>query len=117
MATNFLTKIFGSRNDRLLKTYRTRVQRINGLEAELERLSDADLQAKTQAFKDRYAQGETLDALLPEAFAVVREGSKRVMKMRHFDVQMLGGMSLHNARFLRWVRVRARPSPPRYRCT
>jgi preprotein translocase subunit SecA len=98
MATNFLTKIFGSRNDRLLKQYRSGVARINAMEAALERLSDDDLRAKTGVFKDRIAAGESLDALLPEAFAVVREGSKRVMKMRHFDVQLLGGMSLHNGK-------------------
>ncbi len=98
MVTNILTKIFGSRNDRLLKQYRSGVVRINAMEAELEKLSDEALRGKTQAFKDRIAKGETLDALLPEAFAVVREGSKRVMKMRHFDVQLLGGMSLHNGK-------------------
>ena len=95
MATNFLTKIFGSRNDRLLKQYRGVVARINALEPQFEPLSDEALKAKTQEFKDRVANGETLESLLPEAFAVVREGSKRVMKMRHFDVQLLGGMSLH----------------------
>ena len=98
MATNILTKIFGSRNDRLLKQYRTVVARINALEPQFETLSDQDLKAKTQEFKDRVAKGESLDALLPEAFAVVREGSKRVMKMRHFDVQLLGGMSLHHGK-------------------
>ncbi len=98
MASNILTKIFGSRNDRLLKTYRKTVDQINGLETQYEKLDDDQLRAKTQEFKDRVAAGETLDALLPEAFAVVREGSKRVMKMRHFDVQMLGGMSLHNGK-------------------
>ncbi|QHI98151.1 preprotein translocase subunit SecA [Xylophilus rhododendri] len=95
MATNFLTKIFGSRNDRLLKQYRGVVARINALEPALEKLDDAALRAKTDEFRERIAKGETLDALMPEAFAVVREGSKRVMKMRHFDVQMLGGMALH----------------------
>ena len=95
MATNILTKIFGSRNDRLLKQYRSSVLRINAMETALEQLSDEALRGKTQEFKDRLVKGETLDALLPEAFAVVREGSKRVMKMRHFDVQLLGGMSLH----------------------
>lgn len=98
MASNILTKIFGSRNDRLLKTYRKTVERINALELEYEKLSDDQLRTKTQEFKDRVAAGEELDAILPEAFAVVREGSKRVMKMRHFDVQMLGGMSLHNGK-------------------
>ena len=98
MASNILTKIFGSRNDRLLKTYRKTVDQINALETQYEKLDDDQLRAKTQEFKDRVAAGETLDALLPEAFAVVREGSKRIMKMRHFDVQMLGGMSLHNGK-------------------
>jgi preprotein translocase subunit SecA len=98
MATNILTKIFGSRNDRLLKQYRTVVARINAMEAQFETLTDEDLKAKTGEFKERVANGESLDSLLPEAFAVVREGSKRVMKMRHFDVQLLGGMSLHNGK-------------------
>lgn len=98
MATNILTKIFGSRNDRLLKTYRKTVAQINGLEAVLEKLSDEDLKDKTRTFKVRIQAGETLDAILPEAFAVVREGSKRVMKMRHFDVQMVGGLALHNGK-------------------
>ncbi len=95
MATNILTKIFGSRNDRLLKQYRSVVTRINALEPDFEKLSDEALKAKTQEFKTRVAKGESLESVLPEAFAVVREGSKRIMKMRHFDVQMLGGMSLH----------------------
>ena len=95
MAINILTKIFGSRNDRLLKQYRSGVTRVNALEAQFELLTDDALRAKTQEFKDRVAKGESLDSLIPEAFAVVREGSKRVMKMRHFDVQLLGGMSLH----------------------
>ena len=95
MAINILTKIFGSRNDRQLKQYRAGVARVNAMEADFEKLSDEALREKTQEFKERVAKGESLDALLPEAFAVVREGSKRVMKMRHFDVQLLGGMSLH----------------------
>ncbi|WP_406623002.1 preprotein translocase subunit SecA [Acidovorax sp. SDU_ACID1] len=98
MATNFLTKLFGSRNDRLLKQYRKTVARINAMEPEYEKLSDEALRGKTQEFKDRIAKGETLDALLPEAFAVVREGSKRIMKMRHFDVQLIGGMALHHGK-------------------
>ncbi|MDO9114647.1 MAG: preprotein translocase subunit SecA [Polaromonas sp.] len=98
MASNILTKIFGSRNDRLLRTYRKSIEQINALEAPLEALDDEQLRAKTREFIDRLAKGETLDEILPEAFAVVREGSKRVMKMRHFDVQMLGGMSLHNGK-------------------
>ena len=95
MATNFLTKLFGSRNDRLLKQYRKTVTRINAMEPDYEKLSDEQLKAKTQEFKERVAKGESLDDILPEAFAVVREGSKRIMKMRHFDVQLLGGMALH----------------------
>ncbi|MCU0957332.1 MAG: preprotein translocase subunit SecA, partial [Hydrogenophaga sp.] len=98
MATNFLTKLFGSRNDRLLKTYRKTVERINGLEAQYEKLSDDELRGQTERFKQRIANGESLDALLPEAFAVVREGSKRVMKMRHFDVQLIGGIALHHGK-------------------
>jgi preprotein translocase subunit SecA len=95
MAINILTKIFGSRNDRLLKQYRAGVTRVNALEAQFEQLSDDVLRGKTQEFKERLEKGESLDSLLPEAFAIVREGSKRVMKMRHFDVQLSGGMSLH----------------------
>ena len=98
MATNFLTKIFGSRNDRLLKTYRKTVDRINGLEPQYEKLSDDELKAQTEAFKQRLAGGATLDDILPEAFAVVREASKRVMKMRHFDVQLIGGIVLHSGK-------------------
>jgi preprotein translocase subunit SecA len=92
---SLLTKIFGSRNQRLLKQYQKTVRDINALEPAMEQLSDAELQAKTPQFKERIAKGETLDALLPEAFAVCREASKRVLKMRHFDVQLIGGMVLH----------------------
>jgi preprotein translocase subunit SecA len=98
MATTFLTKIFGSRNDRLLKTYRKTVERINGLEPKFEKLSDDELRAQTDVFKQRVSQGEALEAILPEAFAVVREASKRVMKMRHFDVQLVGGLALHHGK-------------------
>ena len=98
MAFNLLTQIFGSRNDRLLKQFRKTLERINGLEAGYESLSDEALRQKTNEFKQRFEQGETLDSLLPEAFAVVREGSKRVMKMRHFDVQMMGGIALHQGK-------------------
>ena len=98
MAFNLLTKIFGSRNDRLLKQYRKTVERINALEPALESLSDDELRGKTESFRQRLAQGATLDDILPEAFAVVREGSKRVMRMRHFDVQLMGGMALHQGK-------------------
>ena len=98
MASNLLTKIFGSRNDRLLKTYRKTIDEINALETDYEKLTDDELRQKTQDFKQRVNGGESLDQVLPEAFAVVREAGKRVMKMRHFDVQLLGGMSLHNGK-------------------
>ncbi|WP_322402659.1 preprotein translocase subunit SecA [Massilia luteola] len=92
---SFLTKIFGSRNQRLLKQYQKSVRDINALEPQMEALSDADLQAKTTEFKQRVAGGASLDDILVEAFAVCREAAKRVMKMRHFDVQLVGGMVLH----------------------
>ncbi|HZX26391.1 MAG TPA: preprotein translocase subunit SecA [Telluria sp.] len=92
---SFLTKIFGSRNQRLLKQYRKTVAAVNALEPQMEKLTDAELQAKTPEFKERVAKGETLDDLLPEAFAVCREAAKRVLKMRHFDVQLIGGMVIH----------------------
>jgi preprotein translocase subunit SecA len=95
MLPKLLTSIFGSRNERLLKQYRRTVSRINALESEMEALSDEALKGKTAEFKSRHQAGEALDALLPEAFAVVREAGKRVLKMRHFDVQLLGGMTLH----------------------
>jgi preprotein translocase subunit SecA len=96
MISGLLKKIFGSRNDRLIKQYFQTVTRINAFEPALEALSDEQLRAKTDEFKSRVAKGEALDALLPEAFAVVREAGKRVLGMRHFDVQMIGGMVLHN---------------------
>ena len=98
MVTNILTKIFGSRNDRLLKQFRNVASRINALEQQFEQLSDEALRGKTQEFRERIAKGESLVAVLPEAFAVVREGSKRVMKMRHFDVQLVGAMALHEGK-------------------
>ncbi|MFN3618003.1 MAG: preprotein translocase subunit SecA [Aquabacterium sp.] len=98
MLPKLLTSIFGSRNERLLKEYRRTVAKINAMEPTYEALSDEQLRAKTDEFKQRVAQGESLDKLLPEAFAVVREASKRVFKMRHFDVQLMGGMALHNGK-------------------
>jgi len=95
---NILTRIFGSRNERLLKQYGAVVRQINALEPSISALSDADLAGKTVEFKGRFARGETLDALLPEAFAVVREASKRALQMRHFDMQLIGGMALHNGK-------------------
>ncbi|XQF92976.1 DEAD/DEAH box helicase [Pseudoalteromonas espejiana] len=98
MISNLFTKIFGSRNDRTIKNLRKTVALINALETQLEALSDEDLRAKTAEFRERYDNGQSLDDILPEAFAVVREASKRVNGMRHFDVQLLGGMVLHQGR-------------------
>ena len=98
MAFQLLTKIFGSRNDRLLRTYRKTVDRINQLEPHYASMDDAQLRGQTDVLKQRLSDGAALDDVLPEAFATVREASKRVMKMRHFDVQMLGGLALHNGK-------------------
>lgn len=95
---SFLTKIFGSRNDRLIKQYRRKVAAINKLEPEMKALSDEQLKAKTAEFRQRLADGASLDSLLPEAFAVVREASFRVLGMRHFDVQLIGGMVLNDGK-------------------
>jgi preprotein translocase subunit SecA len=98
MISGLLKKIFGSRNDRLIKQYSAIVRQINALEPGVSALSDEELRGKTAEFKARLANGETLDALLPEAFAVVREAGKRVLGMRHFDVQLIGGMVLHDGK-------------------
>ena len=95
MISGLLKKIFGSRNDRLIKQYSQTVRRINALEADIATRSDEALRAKTDEFRKRHSDGESLEDLLPEAFAVVREASKRVLGMRHFDVQLIGGMVLH----------------------
>ncbi|MCU0950895.1 MAG: preprotein translocase subunit SecA, partial [Burkholderiaceae bacterium] len=98
MISGFLTRIFGSRNDRLVKTYHRNVERINALEPTMSALTDEQLKAKTAEFKQRIANGASLDELLPEAFAVVREASRRTLGMRHFDVQLIGGMVLHSGK-------------------
>jgi preprotein translocase subunit SecA len=98
MVMKVLNKLFGSRNDRLLKKLRKVVEQIAALETDIQSLNDAALQAKTSEFRQRIEQGDTLDQLLPEAFAVVREASTRVLGMRHFDVQMIGGMVLHQGK-------------------
>ncbi len=95
MLSNLVKKIFGSRNERLIKQYSRTVAQINALEPAMQALSDEQLRAKTDEFRQRYQNGESLDDLLPEAFAVVREAGKRVFEMRHFDVQLIGGMVLH----------------------
>ena len=95
MPASFLTRMFGSRNERLLRQFRRNVQRINALEPQFEKYSDEQLRAKTVELRERVAAGTSLDDILCEAFAVVREGGKRTLKMRHFDVQLMGGMALH----------------------
>ncbi|MBK8019700.1 MAG: preprotein translocase subunit SecA [Betaproteobacteria bacterium] len=98
MIANVLKKVFGSRNDRLLKKYFQTVRAINALEPDVQKLGDDELRGRTQVFKERVAKGETLDQILPEAFATVREASRRVLNMRHFDVQLVGGMVLHQGK-------------------
>ncbi|HBZ95741.1 MAG TPA: preprotein translocase subunit SecA, partial [Pseudomonas sp.] len=91
-------KLFGSKNEREVKRMLKAVQSVNVLEEQMIALSDEQLRGKTEEFKGRLAKGETLDKLLPEAFAVAREAGKRVMGMRHFDVQLIGGMTLHEGK-------------------
>ena len=98
MISGLLKKVFGSRNERLLRQYSHSVRAINALESTISALSDDALRAKTAEFKQRHAAGESLDKLLPEAFAVVREAGKRVLNMRHFDVQLIGGIVLHHGK-------------------
>ncbi len=98
MVTKFLSKLFGSRNDRLVKTMQGNVARISALEPQFAALSDDALRAKTDEFRKRLTTGEDLDKLLPEAFATVREAGKRILKMRHFDMQLIGGMVLHSGK-------------------
>ncbi|PKO25738.1 MAG: preprotein translocase subunit SecA [Betaproteobacteria bacterium HGW-Betaproteobacteria-8] len=98
MLSKLFKKVFGSRNERLIKQLSQKVEAINAMEPALQALSDEALKAKTEEFKQRYQNGESLDKLLPEAFAVVREGSRRVLEMRHFDVQLIGGMVLHSGK-------------------
>ncbi len=98
MVSKLISRIFGSRNDRIVKRLMRDVTRINALEDELKGLDDSDLQGRTDAFRQRYKDGETLDQLLPEAFATVREASRRVLGMRHYDVQLIGGMVLHQGK-------------------
>ncbi|HTT10178.1 MAG TPA: preprotein translocase subunit SecA [Burkholderiaceae bacterium] len=98
MITGLLTKVFGSRNQRLLKSYQRNVERVNAFEPQIKALSDTQLAEKTGELKARHVAGETLDQLLPEAFAVVREAAVRSLGMRHFDVQLIGGMVLHDGK-------------------
>ncbi|MGE3319947.1 MAG: DEAD/DEAH box helicase, partial [Candidatus Berkiella sp.] len=98
MFTGFLKAIFGSRNQRIIKRYRKQVELVNALEPDFEKLTDQEILQKTADFKARFQKGETLNQLLPEAFALVREAGKRTLKMRHFDVQLIGGMALHDGK-------------------
>ena len=95
---NIFEKIFGTYSDREIKRIKPIVEQINALEDGMQKLTDAELKAKTNEFRARLSDGETLDDILPEAFAVVREASKRVLGMRHFDVQLIGGIVLHQGR-------------------
>ena len=95
MLTSLAKKFFGSRNERIIRRLEQNVTLINALEPGFQQLSDADLRAKTQEFRERFQQGVSLDSLLVEAFAAVREASFRALEMRHFDVQLIGGMVLH----------------------
>jgi preprotein translocase subunit SecA len=107
--------LFGTANDRIVKGFDRPVAKINELEPELAKLSDEQLRAKTDEFRERLAKGETLDDLLDEAFAVVREAAKRTLGQRHYDVQLVGGMVLHRAASPRCGPAKARPWSPRRR--
>ena len=98
MLNRFLTSIFGSRNERVLRQLGKVVNQINALEPKFQALTDAELRAKTDEFRDRLKNGAKLDSLIPEAFATVREASQRVLGLRHYDVQLIGGMVLHNGK-------------------
>ncbi|MCA9662522.1 MAG: preprotein translocase subunit SecA, partial [Myxococcales bacterium] len=95
MFQSFLKKVFGSKHDRQMKRMRPLVNRIGGLEESLKKLSDADLKGQTARFRERLSNGEPLDDILPEAFATVREAGRRTLGMRHYDVQMIGGIAMH----------------------
>ena len=96
MVFNFFTKIFGTNNDRILKSLNPIIEQINTLEPQMQKLSDEQIAQTTVEFKQRVKKGETLDEILPEAFALVREASVRALGLRHFDVQLIGGIALHN---------------------
>src|ERR1700678_1214462 len=96
MLNTVLRKVFGTKNERVIKSFLPNVQKINALEESMKALTDTQLQAKTPEFRERLKNGEKLDTLLPEAFAVCREAGRRILNMRHFDVQLVGGMVLHS---------------------
>ena len=117
MFGQILTKIVGTQNDRELKRMRPRVAEINAFEDRIKALNEEQLRGKTTEFRTRLANGETLDDLLPEAFAVVREAGRRVVQMRHFDVQLIGGMVLHNGTIAEMKTGEGKTSSPRFRRT
>lgn len=98
MFATLVKKVFGSRNERLIKQFSQRVEAINALEAGLQKLSDSELTARSSALRERARNGESLDSLLHEGFALVREAGRRVFDMRHYDVQLIGGMALHEGK-------------------
>ena len=98
MIGNLLTKVFGSKNERELKRMATKVDQINSLEPQIQALSNGGLEGQTAVLRERFDQGESLEELLPEAFATVREASLRTLDMRHFDVQLVGGIVLHEGK-------------------
>jgi preprotein translocase subunit SecA len=104
MIASFLTKVFGSKNERELKKLHPLVERINALEPDVQSMSDDRLRSQTQLFRERLEKGESIEDLLPEAFATVREASVRALKMRHFDVQLVGGIVLHQGKII-WQSV------------
>ena len=113
MIMNIFEKVFGTYSDKELKRIRPIVAKINGYEKDMEKLTDEELKAKTPYFKELLSQGKTLDDILPEAFAVVREASKRVLGMRHFDVQLIGGIVLHQGRIAEMKTGEGMPSKAR----
>ena len=110
MMRGLTRRIFGTANERVVKAYAKRVDAINGFEATLETLSDAELRGLTDQLRERLDKNSNLDAILHEAFATVREAAKRTLGQRHYDVQLIGGMVLHEARSRKWRPARAKPS-------
>lgn len=104
----FIKRFLGDNNESEIRRMRGIVEKINALEPQMKQLSDGSLYGKTSDFKDRIANGESLDSILPEAFATVREASRRVLGMRHFDVQMIGGICLHEGKMLKCVQVKVK---------
>ena len=109
MIFDLLTKVFGSQNERVIKKMMPLVEKTNSLEADMQALTDGQLRARTGEFKERFEKGEPLDRILPEAFSVVREASVRTLNMRHFDVQLIGGIVLHQGKIAEMKTGKAKP--------